>query len=270
MNVAIVGLNQLCDVEIDRVNKPHLPLAAGELSRASGGAIVLSCLLSSLLLGWAHPILSTAALRSTLLGSALLGTAYSLPPIRLKRFPLLAAFCIMAVRGAVINHGFIAHASQCLARQLSAASPGLSLASASAPAALTRLRSLAPAAFFTAFGVVIALVKDVPDVKGDQQFGIRSFSVRLGQPAVLNLALGLLYASYAGVAAALALGAARASTAIAGARRAAIAALSVAAIRSVRRRAKHVEPSDGGKVYDLYMHLWTLFYLSYVALPFVR
>ena len=83
-------------------------------------------------------------------------------------------------------------------------------------------------------------------------------------------ALGLLYASYAGVAAALALGAARASTAIAGARRAAIAALSVAAIRSVRRRAKHVEPSDGGKVYDLYMHLWTLFYLSYVALPFVR
>jgi 4-hydroxybenzoate polyprenyltransferase len=29
----------------------------------------------------------------TLLGSTLLGTAYSLPPLRLKRFPLLAGLC---------------------------------------------------------------------------------------------------------------------------------------------------------------------------------
>src|SRR3712207_8755450 len=32
-NVYIVGLNQLEDVEIDRINKPHLPIAAGEFSR---------------------------------------------------------------------------------------------------------------------------------------------------------------------------------------------------------------------------------------------
>lgn len=32
MNIAIVGLNQLTDVEIDRVNKPYLPLASGELT----------------------------------------------------------------------------------------------------------------------------------------------------------------------------------------------------------------------------------------------
>jgi 4-hydroxybenzoate polyprenyltransferase len=99
--------------------------------------------------------------------------------------------------------------------------------------------------------VVIALVKDVPDVKGGQQFGIRSFSVRLGQPAVrlARARAPVRELPYTGVAAALALGAARASTATAGARRAAVAALSVATIRSVRRRAEHVEPSDDGMVY---------------------
>ena len=34
------------------------------------------------------PLLSTPALKATLVGSAILGTAYSLPPLRLKRFPL--------------------------------------------------------------------------------------------------------------------------------------------------------------------------------------
>lgn len=32
MNIAIVGFNQLYDVEIDKVNKPYLPLASGELT----------------------------------------------------------------------------------------------------------------------------------------------------------------------------------------------------------------------------------------------
>lgn len=39
-NVYIVGLNQLEDVEIDRINKPHLPLASGEFSRRDGRWIV--------------------------------------------------------------------------------------------------------------------------------------------------------------------------------------------------------------------------------------
>jgi hypothetical protein len=36
MNVAIVGINQLYDVDIDKVNKPYLPLASGELSMQQG------------------------------------------------------------------------------------------------------------------------------------------------------------------------------------------------------------------------------------------
>ena len=98
MNVYITGLNQLLDIEIDRINKPDLPLASGELSPLAGSLLVAGALVLSLGLGWWHPWLSTNALRITLLGSAVLGTLYSAPPFRLKRFPLLASACIITVR----------------------------------------------------------------------------------------------------------------------------------------------------------------------------
>ncbi|KAL5974022.1 hypoxanthine-guanine phosphoribosyltransferase [Asimina triloba] len=41
MNLYIVGLNQLYDVDIDKINKPDLPLASGEYSVTTGTAIVL-------------------------------------------------------------------------------------------------------------------------------------------------------------------------------------------------------------------------------------
>lgn len=89
-NVYIVGLNQLEDVAIDQINKPHLPLAAGEFSRRTGQIIVAVTGILALLLAW--------LLGPFLLGmvsiSLAIGTAYSLPPIRLKRFPFWAALCI--------------------------------------------------------------------------------------------------------------------------------------------------------------------------------
>ncbi|KAJ6914152.1 hypothetical protein NC651_016420 [Populus alba x Populus x berolinensis] len=42
MNVYIVGLNQLTDMEIDKVNKPYLPVASGEYSVSTGVMIVTS------------------------------------------------------------------------------------------------------------------------------------------------------------------------------------------------------------------------------------
>ncbi|OIV95574.1 hypothetical protein TanjilG_22717 [Lupinus angustifolius] len=42
MNIFNCGLNQLCDIEIDKINKPDLPLASGELSVKTGTIIVAS------------------------------------------------------------------------------------------------------------------------------------------------------------------------------------------------------------------------------------
>ncbi|KAM6579407.1 hypothetical protein CsatA_003181 [Cannabis sativa] len=42
MNIYIVGLNQLYDIDIHKVNKPYLPLASGEYSIQTGVTIVAS------------------------------------------------------------------------------------------------------------------------------------------------------------------------------------------------------------------------------------
>ncbi|KAG5071006.1 hypothetical protein JHK86_006217 [Glycine max] len=44
MSIYMNGVNQLFDVEIDKINKPHLPLASGQLSFRTGAIIVASCL----------------------------------------------------------------------------------------------------------------------------------------------------------------------------------------------------------------------------------
>lgn len=95
---------QVTDVDIDKINKPYLPIAAGELSKFTAKVVVLV----SLALGLAFAAIPSApyassALTTVLLSSALLGTSYSLPPLRLKRFPLLAALCIIAVRGSIVR-----------------------------------------------------------------------------------------------------------------------------------------------------------------------
>ena len=41
LNIYIVGLNQITDVEIDRINKPRLPLASSEMTMRQGWIVVL-------------------------------------------------------------------------------------------------------------------------------------------------------------------------------------------------------------------------------------
>ncbi|RYH16211.1 homogentisate phytyltransferase [archaeon] len=167
MNIFITGLNQLTDIEIDRINKPYLPLAAGTLSPKSGASIVAACLALSCVFAY----YAKWPLKTTLLGSALLGTVYSLPPLRLKRFPLLAALCILVVRGSLVNMGFFLQAKMDV---LQALIPSL-------PHAYTLFpMSVYVTGFFALFGVVIAVLKDAPDVQGDRQFRIPTFAVRVG------------------------------------------------------------------------------------------
>jgi len=47
-NVFIVGINQIYDVRIDKINKPFLPIASGELDIAGAWIIVLVSSSSSL------------------------------------------------------------------------------------------------------------------------------------------------------------------------------------------------------------------------------
>lgn len=62
--------NQLFDVDIDRINKPNLPLASGELSMSQGGAIVAATAAAALAAAWAT---GSAPLLATVFASWVLG-----------------------------------------------------------------------------------------------------------------------------------------------------------------------------------------------------
>ena len=180
VNVYIVGVNQLEDVEIDRVNKPFLPLAAGDMAPATARVIVAACAIVPVALGLTQGAVETVAV---LLGLAA-GTAYSSPPLRLKRFPALAALSITAVRSIVVNLGVALHFTRSL-HDSDWFVPG--------PVWALTL-------FVIPFAFAIAIFKDVPDAAGDRRFQISTFTLRLGPERVLQIGLLALTSAYVGMA----------------------------------------------------------------------
>jgi homogentisate phytyltransferase / homogentisate geranylgeranyltransferase len=275
MNLYITGLNQITDVDIDKVNKPDLPLATGDWTVRRGIVVVVVSLIVSALMSIAP--FSTPGLQVALGFSAILGTLYSLPPFRLKRFPFLAAFCIVAVRGAVINAGFYSHAQ--MAAFGSSNGAGQAAAAAASSTGLTvwkclttDMRCMLSSLYFAIFGVVIALMKDVPDVKGDDMANVRTFSVRLGPGIVYKSMHRLLTGLFWGVGLSFFKSAASATNTVWTVRlgRAVVATSAILAGASVQKEAGTVDPENPKEVYSFYMHLWKLFYLSYLVLPLAR
>ncbi|KAH9798910.1 homogentisate phytyltransferase 1 [Citrus sinensis] len=121
MNNFVNAINQLSDVEIDKVNKPHLPLASGDFSIAEGIAIAI--------------------------GSPMMKYVLGRPVVFPKQ--LLFAAAIMPI-----------------------------------------------------FNAAIAFSKDLPDVEGDKEFGLRTLPIILGRERVFSIAVNMLLTAYgAGVVA---------------------------------------------------------------------
>ncbi|NJM96439.1 MAG: homogentisate phytyltransferase [Phormidesmis sp. RL_2_1] len=178
-NVYIVGLNQVEDIAIDRINKPHLPIASGEFTKAHAQKLVWLTGVSAIALA---VISQNTYLMLTIGSSLLIGTAYSLPPIRLKRHPFWASVCILVVRGAIVNLGLYLY----FVTQL-----GLS------PNVPARVWALT--LFVLVFSFVIAIFKDIPDIEGDRQFNISTYTLRLGRKKVFQLARWVLTVCYGGL-----------------------------------------------------------------------
>ena len=101
-NGFIVGINQIYDVEIDVVNKPFLPVAAGELSPKAAWILVVALAAAGVALSWGvfgREIGTLYAFGLTL------GAVYSVPPLRLKTKPVPAFLIIATVRGFLLNFG---------------------------------------------------------------------------------------------------------------------------------------------------------------------
>jgi homogentisate phytyltransferase/homogentisate geranylgeranyltransferase len=238
-NIYIVGLNQLQDIEVDRINKPSLPLASGEYSVSQGRWIVAITGLVALFVSATQG----RYLFATVAVSMLIGTVYSLPPLYLKGRAYLAALSIAFVRGLVTNIGLYLHFHNSL--HPNEATPWLLV--------------IGIAFFFFGFGLVIALYKDLPDLLGDRQFGVRTFSVRLGQNKVFNFGRWLLTGFYlipilAGI---LLLPGLNGLILI-------FSHLFILAV--FWRSSQGVDLTDAASVTRFYLLLWGLFYVEYLLL----
>jgi homogentisate phytyltransferase / homogentisate geranylgeranyltransferase len=236
VNVYIVGVNQLEDVEIDRVNKPFLPLAAGDMTHEQARAIVGATAGIAVVLALTQGAIETVAV----LAGLVVGTAYSTPPLRLKRFPVLASLSISGVRSVVVNLGVYAHFSLAFGDgSVSIPPPVWALTLVTIP-----------------FSLAIAILKDVPDAEGDRRFRIMTFTVRLGGRPVLRAGVAALALGYLAMAV---LGPLLIDTAqpvvLAGGHLAALAVLLV--------WARGVDPTDQEGFTRFYMRVWKLFFLEY-------
>jgi homogentisate phytyltransferase/homogentisate geranylgeranyltransferase len=234
VNVFIVGINQLEDVEIDRLNKPWLPIAAGDLSRDAGRRIVAAAAIAPMVMAATQGVAELVAVSVALA----VGWAYSSPPLRLKRYPALAAGSITFVRSLVVNLGVWLHVA---GTPVSAGVWALTVVT-------------------VPFSFAIAVLKDVPDIEGDRRFGIATFSVRLGPRPVLAVGVGALTLAGIGMAVAgpLLLDGASAPVLVAG---------HVLGVAALWRWALRVDATDPVAFAGFYQRVWQLFFCEYLLVP---
>jgi homogentisate phytyltransferase / homogentisate geranylgeranyltransferase len=234
VNIAITGVNQLTDVEIDRINKPFLPIAAGELSMSGARAIVVACTAIPLAMAVTQGLVETVAVAAGLA----VGALYSLPPFRFKRFPVAASLCITGVRSLVVNLGVYWHFAGDIAPPV-----------------------WALCLFVLPFSFAIAVLKDVPDLEGDRQYSIHTFTVRMGGGRVFAIGMGALAIAYGGmifVAPFLLDGHAQPVVLIGG---------HVAAAALLWYWSRQADPHDRVLFTRFYMRVWALFFLEYALVP---
>lgn len=242
-NAFIVGINQIYDVRLDKINKPFLPLAAGEMKQSVAWGIVVT----SGLLGLAivRAFFSRLIFGLYAFGMSF-GALYSVPPFRFKRYPPLAAITISCVRGFLMNFG-VYHATKSALGVPFAWSPPITFI----------------AAFMTVFACVIAVSKDLPDIKGDRIEGIPTFASRMGPERMVKFVITLLLMNYSGAIV-------TALVAPPGAFRRYILLFGHAALASwLLRYRRNIDPSNHNSIKAFYAFIWKLFYAEYMLFPFI-
>ncbi|KAH7568434.1 hypothetical protein JRO89_XS07G0298200 [Xanthoceras sorbifolium] len=172
----ISGINQIYDVNIDKINKPYLPIAAGQLSvKVAWSLVIFYAVAGVLIVGWnGGPFL--ACLYSLAL---LMGTAYSVPPFRLKRYAFVTMLTSASVRGFLL-HFTVSYAS----------SAGFGLTFQwSAPLVFITIKA-------SLFALVMSFVKDFSDIEGDRKYQVSTLAVKFGVRNIAFLGSGILLVKY--------------------------------------------------------------------------
>ena len=154
LNAASNGVNQICDLENDRVNKPHRPLPSGQMTLTAAWVfVVLTYILALALVAFVNVqtfVIYFIAALSTL--------AYSVPPIRLKRHPVGSNLIIALIRGALLKvAGWAAVAT-----------------------VLTSIEPWYIGSIYFVFLLGATTTKDFADIEGDRAAGCITLPVKYG------------------------------------------------------------------------------------------
>ncbi len=165
LNAASNALNQVTDLDIDRVNKPDRPIPSGRMSVGTASAIAallyIVCLLA------AYFAIGPAFFLVIVIGAAL-SLAYSMPPVRTKNNPWLANPTMAIPRGILlILAGYVAQLE-------------LTTQPASFGEIFTHPAPWAAGVIMFLFLVGAASTKDFADIEGDAAHGARTIPVVLG------------------------------------------------------------------------------------------
>jgi homogentisate phytyltransferase/homogentisate geranylgeranyltransferase len=174
-NIFIVGINQIADVHIDKINKPYLPIPSGALSVQQAKNIVFTALFISLGLA----LYITPYLFGIIAFAATIGWAYSMPPLYLKQHHVTAALAIAIVRGVLLNAGGFLVFNYLVNNSLEMPEN-------------VKILTL----FILAFSIVISWFKDLSDMEGDAKYNIKTFAILYSPKVALKtgiLLVGLAY-----------------------------------------------------------------------------
>jgi 4-hydroxybenzoate polyprenyltransferase len=180
LNVASNGVNQIYDLEVDRINKPDRPLPSGAMTIREAWAVTLLAYAAALAVAWLvnPPLFAIVAL------TAFLTYAYSGPPFRTKRHWFLANFTIAIPRGFLLPlAGWVAVRG------------GADFTGATLPS-----DALLVAGAFGLFILGAASTKDFADMEGDRAGGCITLPLRFGVAPAARAVAPFLFVPWIAVA----------------------------------------------------------------------
>jgi len=157
LNIYSNALNQIYDLEIDRVNKSSRPLPSGRLSMREAWAITAISLVVSLALAWMVAPGGRHECFWLFAAAAAMTTGYSAPPLRTKRLGIWANVTIAIPRGVLLK-----------------------VAGWSTVKTLMGLEPWYLGAIFGLFLLGATTTKDFADMDGDRLGGCRTLPIQFG------------------------------------------------------------------------------------------
>ncbi|MGE5361638.1 MAG: UbiA family prenyltransferase, partial [Bacteroidales bacterium] len=157
LNAASNALNQIFDLEIDRINKPKRPLPSGRLSLAEAWAFTLATFAAAWALAWLVAPGGRHECFWLVVAATLITSLYSVPPFRTKRLGIWANVTIAIPRGAMLK-----------------------VAGWSSVKTIFGLEPWYIGAIFGLFLLGATTTKDFADMEGDRRGGCRTLPIQYG------------------------------------------------------------------------------------------